>query len=278
MSRLDLKRPLAFLDIEATGVSPRGDRIVELAIIKLMPDGTRVARTWRINPEMPIPAESTRIHGITDDDVAHAPTFRELAPQLYEILDGCDIGGYNVSRFDIPMLVEEFQRAGLKFDTESRGVVDVQRIFHRNEPRDLEAAVRFFCDKPHDDAHGAEADTRATIDVFEAQLQRYTDLPRTVEELDEYCNPREPDWVDKIGRLKWRNGTVVLNFGRKKGTPLKEIVETDPGFIKWMLRSDFPADVKEIVEDAVGGKWPEPPPPPESAATREPEQTELKLS
>lgn len=261
MSRLHLTRPLAFLDIEATGVSPRGDRIVELAIIKLLPDGTRVARTWRINPEMPIPEESTRIHGITDEDVANAPTFSDLAPQIFEILEQCDIGGYNVARFDIPMLEEEFKRAGLKLDTDHRNVVDVQRIFHRKEPRDLEAAVRFFCNKDHEDAHGAEADTAATIDVFEAQLERYPDIPGTVEELDHFCNPRDPSWVDKIGRLKWSRGEVVLNFGRKKGTSLKEIVASDPGFIKWILRSDFPSDVKEVVENALNGTWPEPPQP-----------------
>jgi len=259
MSALQLKRPLAFFDIEATGISPRGDRMVELAIIKLIPDGSRVSHRWRMNPEMPIPAEATRIHGITDEDVANEPTFSQIAGKVFEILEGCDLGGYNVARFDIPMLTEEFQRAGIKFNIENRKIIDAQRIYHRREPRDLGAAVQFFCGRPHTGAHGAEADTQATIDVLEAQLDRYPDLPRTPDELDEYCNPSDPTWVDKIGRLKWMNGEVVLNFSRKKGISLRDLIEQDPGFIKWILRSDFPADVKEIVENASEGKWPSPP-------------------
>lgn len=279
MPKLELKRPLAFFDIEATGISPRGDRIVELAIIKLMPDGGRVSHTWRVNPEMPIPEEATRIHGITDDDVADEPTFAQIAREVFEILEDCDVGGYNVARFDVPMLTEEFQRADIKFGIEDRKIIDAQRIYHQREPRNLEAAVQFFCGRPHTGAHGAEADTQATIDVLEAQLERYSDLPRTVAELDEYCNPGDPAWVDRIGRLKWANGEVVLNFGRKKGTPLREIVEEDPGFIKWILRSDFPADVKKIVQNALEGNWPSPPDkaPGKEEKPRKAKQSEFKL-
>ena len=259
VSELKLERPLAFFDIEATGITPRADRIVELSIVKLLPDGSRTTHTWRINPEMRIPLEATQIHGITDADVADCPTFSDLAETIDAILKDCDLAGYNITRYDVPMLTEEFLRANIKFDMDERRIVDVQRIYHRNEPRDLSAALQFYCGKLHTDAHGAEADTNATIDIFEAQLERYEELPHDVAALDEYCNPRDANWVDKTGRLKWVDNKVVLNFGRKKGTLLSDMIRDDPGFMKWMLRSDFPNDVKEIVTNAMRGQWPSPP-------------------
>jgi len=259
MLKLELKRPLAVFDIEATGTSPRGDRIIELAIVKLMPDGMRFARTFRVNPGIPVPPAATAIHGIFDADVADCPQFAEVAGDILELFADCDIAGYNVTRFDIPMLTEEFLRADMRFSTEGRRIIDVQRIFHRREPRDLSAALSYYCDEIHSDAHGAESDVMATIRVLEAQFERYPDLPRDMDELNEYCNPRDPDWVDGTGKLKWVNNVIVLNFGRKKGVTLRDLVKRDPGFIKWMLKSDFPRDTREIVANAMEGKWPRQP-------------------
>lgn len=259
MSELKLDRPLAFFDIEATGISPRADRIIDLAIVTLNPDGTRVTNTFRVNPEMHIPEDSTRIHGITDEDVEGSPTFREIAAEINSVLEGCDLGGYNIVRFDIPMLVEEFTRAGIKFEVDSRRLIDAQRIFHQKEPRDLSAALSFYCGETHMGAHGAEADVLATINVLEGQFTKYPDLPGEMDALHDFCNPRDPSWVDSQGRLKWSGGEVALNFGKKKGQLLRRIVEEDQGFIKWMLRSDFPADTRQIVQDAMHGIWPDAP-------------------
>jgi len=257
--KLKLEKPIAFFDIEATGTSPNVDRIVELSIVKLMPDNKRETKTWRIDPQRPIPAEVVKIHGISDEDIAGCPTFPEVSREVFEFIGDADLGGYNVLRYDIPMLAEEFFRAEINFDTDSRRVIDVQRIFHRREPRDLSAALSFYCGEMHLNAHGAEADVLATIRVLEGQFEKYSDLPADMDELDDYCNPRNPLWVDRAGRLKWENNEVVLNFSKKKGTPLRDVIEQDPGFIKWMLRSDFPRDTKQIVEDATQGTWPEPP-------------------
>lgn len=259
MSELKLDKPLAFFDIEATGISPRADRIVDLAVIKLYADGKRETLTFRVNPGMPIPEEATRIHGITDQDVADCPSFKDIAEDVNNAFKECDLAGYNIVRFDIPMLVEEFMRAGIEFDVDSRRLIDVQRIFHRKEPRDLTAALSFYCGELHVDAHGAEADVIATIRVLDGQFERYEDLPGDMNALHDFCNPRDPLWVDRQGRLRWSNGEVALNFGKKKGQLLRKIVEEDPGFIKWMLRSDFPADTRQIVEDATRGIWPKPP-------------------
>jgi len=259
MIGLKLDRPLAAIDIEATGTSPRADRIVELAIVKILPDDTRSTHTFRVNPGIPIPAETTRIHGISDEDVAECPAFPEIAREIYALLEDCDLTGYNIVRFDIPMLVEEFLRADINFEIENCRIIDAQRIFHRREPRDLTAALAFFCGKDHVDAHGAEADTLAAIMVLEGEFMKYPDLPRDINELHDYCNPRNPDWADRMGRLKWLNNEVVLNFGKKKGVALRTLVNDDPGFIKWMLRSDFPRDTLDIVTNATEGTWPTPP-------------------
>lgn len=256
---LKLDRPLVVFDIEATGATPRADRIVELAILRVHPDGHTDSHVFRVNPEMPIPAEATAIHGISDEDVRHCPTFKELAPKIQELLSGCDLAGYNVLRFDIPMLVEEFLRAGVRFDPDAFRVVDAQRIYHRKEPRDLTAALSFYCKEMHLGAHGAEADALATLRVLNAQIERYGDLPRDVAALSDYCDPRDAAWADRQGRLRWVNGQIVLNFGKKKGAKLIDMIKEDPGFLKWILRSDFPRDVKEIVENALQGRWPTPP-------------------
>lgn len=258
MLDLKLDRPLAFIDIESTGANPRVDRLIDLAIIKCLPDNTREEHSFRVNPGIPIPPETTAIHGISNADVAEAPLFIKVAPQIHSILFGCDLAGYNVLRFDLVLLAEEFARAGLAFDENAVRVVDVQRIFHKKEPRDLTAAVAFFCGESHSGAHSAMADTQATLKVFEAQLQRYSDIPRDLEALDSYCRPpRNPNWADKSGRLIWENGELLINFGAKnKGRNVKDLAQTNRQFLKWMLTSDFPSDTKRIITLVLEGKFP----------------------
>lgn len=259
MLAIKLDRPLAIFDIEATGLNSKTDRIVELSIVKLLPDGSREVRTFRVNPEMPIPAGATRIHGITDADVAGCPAFDQIAKDVHRLLDGCDLGGYNAIYYDIPMLMEEFLRAKIRFILDGRRIIDAQRIYHKKEPRDLSAAVAFFCNETLDGAHGAEADALATVKVLEAQLLRYPDLPRTAAELDEFCNPREPDWVDRSGRLKWEGGEAIINFGQKKGAAIRALVHDDPKYLRWILKSDFPRDMQEIIRKALeDGVYPAP--------------------
>jgi len=256
---LKLDRPLAIFDIESTGTNYRTDRIVEIAFIILKPDGSETTEVFRVNPEMPIPAEVTQIHGITDADVRDCPTFKALAQQLYALLQDCDLGGYNLIRFDIPMLIEEFLRASINFSLEGRRIVDAQRIFHKKEPRDLTAALAYYCGGvAHPDAHGAVADARATLQVLEGELERYADLPRTMNELDAYCSLRESSWVDREGKFKLENGEVVINFGKKKGETLKNLARNDPSFLRWMLKSDFSSDTKEIVRKALESPRPSP--------------------
>lgn len=258
MLKLQTDRPLAFFDIEATGTNPRTDRIIDLAVVKVMPKGTKETHEWRINPGMPIPAEASAIHGIHDADVKDCPSFKALAPKIDEALMDCDLAGYNILRFDIPMLAEEFLRSGVPFSTENRRVVDIQRIFHQREPRDLSAALKFYCGEMHLGAHGALEDVLATVRVLEGQIERYKDLPRDVSELHEYCNPRDPSWVDGTGKLKWANKEIVINFGRNQGRLLKDLVKNEPNFIQWMLKNDFPRDTQEILRDAMAGKYPPP--------------------
>ncbi len=261
MFPIKLERPLAVLDIESTGINPRMDRIIDLAIVKLFPDGRREQHVFRVNPEIPIPAETTAIHHITNADVAHAPTFRQTAPAILEILADCDLGGFGIVRFDIPMLAEEFARAGFQFNPDDRRIVDAQRIYHKKEPRDLSAALTFYCGTMHLGAHGAEADALATVEVLEAQLQKYADLPRSLEELDRFSNPpRDPTWADRSGKLKWQNGELLINFGVQNiGRNLKDLVRDNPKFLRWILKSDFPVDTKRIVADALEGHFLAPP-------------------
>jgi DNA polymerase III subunit epsilon len=258
MFKWELDRPLAILDIEATGINPRMDRIIDLAFITLMPDGKRETFTFRVHPEMPIPPETTAIHGITDQDVAGHPNFKTLAPSIYKLLDPCDFGGYNIIRFDLPMLIEEFVRASINLSMEGRRIIDAQRIFHKREPRDLKAALAFYCDELSLDSHHAEADALATLRVLEGQLRRYSDLPHSVEGLDKYCALRDPSWADRDGKLKWVSGDLVVNFGKKKGTNLAHLAQTDPNFLKWILKGDFSTDTKSIVSDVLKGKKPVP--------------------
>ncbi len=265
------QRPIVFFDLETTGTNISTDRIVELSVIKIHPDGEREERTRRLNPEMPIPPEATAVHHISDADVADAPTFRQIAKNFFIFLEGCDLGGYNIVKFDLPVLIREFQRAGLQFSTEGRRVVDAYTIFCRMEPRNLTAAYKFFCGKKLEGAHGAAADTLATVEVFAAQLERYgaedyADLPEGIEkfpqnmdELNEFCVSQRPDWVDANGRFKWRGDEVIVAFGRHNGTPLKTLATQFPDFLRWLLKADFPEDVKKIASDAMIGVFPKKP-------------------
>ncbi len=261
MLPLQTDRPVAFFDIESTGVNVRTDRIIDLAIVKVHTDGRRESVTFRVNPEMPIPPGASAVHGIYDKDVKDCPTFKQVAAKVAQVFEGCDLGGYNVVRYDIPLLIEEFKRASLPFDVEDRRVLDAQRIFHRREPRDLSAALRFYCGEAHPGAHGALADVEATISVLEGQFARYEDLPKDVEALSAYCNPRDPTWADGTGKLKWVAGELTINFGQKQGAKIRDLVAKDPGYLRWMIGKDFPRDTTALVSDALKGKYPDPPAP-----------------
>ncbi|MFA7232127.1 MAG: 3'-5' exonuclease [Victivallaceae bacterium] len=257
MTDIKLDRPLIFFDLETTGTVISRDRIVEISVLKIFPDGKRQVHTKLVNPEMPIPPASTAIHGISDEKVKDAPTFSMIAQNLFIYFEGCDMGGYNINRFDVPMLINEFKRAGLDFSIEGRRMIDVYNIFCKLYPRTLSAAYKFFCGKELTDAHSAEADTVATLDVFEGQLRMHPELSRNLDELHAFSDLSDPDSVDSSNRFKWVGGVVTVNFGKNSGKTLSDIALNDPGFLKWIIRSDFPDDVKGIAQNALLGKFPE---------------------
>ena len=259
--RLHLDRPLVVFDLEATGLNKRTDRIVSIALVRYEPSGRIEQVNYLLNPGIPIPEETTAIHGITDADVAKAPSFAEMAEILAGHFAGADLAGYNILGYDIPLLTEEFARASRPFSLDGRRILDAQRIFFRNEPRDLSAALRYYCGDDHADSHDALGDVLATIRVLDGQFRKYPELPTEMNALNEYCDPRDPSWVDRAGRLKWAKSEVVFNFGKFQGQSLRRTVSDDPNFITWLLRSDFPDDTKQIVRDAVNGKYPAAPPP-----------------
>ena len=242
--QLNLIRPIIFFDLETTGTSVTSDRIVEISLIKVFPDGHTEEKTRRINPERHIPAESTAIHHITDDDVKDAPTFRQIAKSLHDLFDDSDIAGYNSNKFDVPLLIEEFGRAGLSFDVSGRNFVDVQGIFHKMEQRTLVAAYRFYCGKDLTDAHSATADTKATYEVLLSQLDRYPELKNDVKSLAEFSSGGRN--VDPAGRMVYDdNHEPIFNFGKNKGRKVKDIVRHEPGFIQWIMQGDFPKETKD---------------------------------
>jgi len=256
---LQLKRPLIFLDLETTGTNPRLDRIIEIAALKLHPDGRREVWKRRINPQRPIPAIVTAIHGIRDEDVATAPTFAEIAFDLVRFLSNGDFAGFGIIRFDVPLLAEEFRRANVTFSLAGVRQIDVQRIYHMREPRTLSAALQFYRGRDHVGAHGAEADVLATLDVLDGQFERYPDLPCSVEELDLVCQQKRENAIDSAGRLQWSGGEVILGFGQKAGLSLRELAAKEPNYLRWMLNRDFAPEVKAIIRDALEGKFPSPP-------------------
>ena len=249
MFPIALKNPLVVFDIESTGTSPRKDRIIELAAIRVNPDGTEDRKCWLLNPTVPIPPETTAIHGIADEDVKDCPTFADKAQEILAFFAGCDLSGYNSDRFDVLCIEEEFARCGLCFGASQRKHVDVQRIYHKMEPRDLTAAVRYYCNRDHAGAHGAEADAQATLDVLKAQFAKYGDLPQDVAALDEWIAPHDPLNADRMGLLRWKDGELLVNFGKKKGESLKKLLINEPNFLKWMLKGDFDTEVRMIVKD-----------------------------
>jgi DNA polymerase-3 subunit epsilon len=241
---LQLKKPLAFIDIEATGTNVSTDRIVEIAIIKHLPDGNRTVKRKIINPQMPIPKNVTEIHGITDEMVKDAPTFKQTAQEIKQFLDGCDLSFYNAYRLDMPLLVEEFIRADVEFDMKNRKVVDVQKIFHQMEQRTLSAAYRFYCNKELDGAHGAEVDAAATAEILSAQVERYPQLGTSVETIIKAVG--DDNIIDFARRFAYNDkGEEVFNFGKHKGRTIADVLKAEPQYYDWMMKGEFPMNTKQ---------------------------------
>lgn len=244
--KLQLTKPICFFDLETTGTNISKDRIVEIAILKVFPNGNKESFTWRVNPEMQIPAEVTKIHGISNEDVAKEPTFKMLSKKIFEMIKGCDLAGYNSNRFDIPLLAEEFLRVGVDFDIKSAVAVDVQTIFHKKEKRTLEAAYKFYCGKNLDDAHSAAADTNATFEVLESQLDRYPDLQNDIKWLSEYSAHKKN--ADFAGFLQYdKTGKEVFAFGKHRGKSVEKVLEEEPGYYSWIQNADFPLYTKKVL-------------------------------
>jgi DNA polymerase III subunit epsilon len=241
--KLQLQRPIAFIDLETTGINLGTDRIVEIAIVRINIDGTKVNKRKLLNPQMLIPAESSAIHGITNEMVKDAPTFKQAANEIKQFIENCDLGGYNSNRFDVPMLVEEFLRAGIDFSVDGRKLVDVQRVFHLMEQRTLTAAYQFYCAKTLENAHSAEADAEATWEILLAQIERYPNLGTSIEAICKFCG--EEDIVDFGRRFIKQNGIEVFNFGKFKGRPVADVLKSEPQYYDWMMRGDFAMHTKQ---------------------------------
>lgn len=244
---LNLNNPLVFFDLETTGINITRDRIVEISVLKVHPNGKEETKTRRINPEMPIPPQSTAIHGITDEDVKDCPTFKQVAKSFADLLEGCDMAGFNSSRFDVPMLTEEFLRAGVDFDTSKKKFVDVQIIFHRKEQRTLEAAYKFYCNKNLENAHSAEADVIATYEVLKSQLDKYDDLENDINFLSKEYSSFNNN-VDLAGRIIINDkGVEVFNFGKHRGKSVTDVLKNEPSYYTWMMDGDFPLNTKQAL-------------------------------
>jgi DNA polymerase-3 subunit epsilon len=260
VKNLKLNRPLAFIDLETTGLHPHSDRIVELSILKIHPDGTKEYHSRRINPGVPIPPEATAVHGITDDDVADKPKFGQFAKSIRDFLEGCDIAGFNVIAFDLPCLESELERVGVEFSRQGRYLVDTKTIYHQREPRDLQAAYQKYCGREMGNAHVAEEDAKASAEILEGQLEMYKDLPRDVAGLCALCYKVEDNYIDAEGNFIWLDGEAICNFGKKhRGRKLQDIAREDPGYLSWVAGADFSAEVKKVVINALDGKFPQQP-------------------
>jgi len=245
---LNLKNPIAFIDLETTGINVAKDRIVEISIVKVSPNGTEEVKTYRVNPGMPIPAQSTAVHGISDEDVKNEPGFKEVGKTIAKYLEGCDLAGYNSNRFDFPLLAEEFLRSDIDFDMRKRKFVDVQTIFHKMEQRTLTAAYRFYCNKELEGAHGAEADTKATYEVLKSQLDRYDKLENDIEYLADFSTQNKN--ADFAGMIIFdENGVETFNFGKNKGVAVEKVLNDQPGYYGWIMNSDFPLYTKKILTE-----------------------------
>ncbi|MDX5324685.1 MAG: 3'-5' exonuclease [Bacteroidota bacterium] len=244
--KLKLNRPICFFDLESTGTNVTKDRIVEISILKIYPDGEKESRTWLVNPEMPIPAETTAIHGISDEMVAEKPTFKELSPKIQEMMKDSDLAGYNSNKFDIPMLAEEFLRAGIDWDMSKKYAVDVQNIFHRMEQRTLSAAYKFYCQRDLENAHSAEADVLATYEILEAQIDRYEELQNDISFLADFSNRQKV--ADYAGFIAFNEDDIeVFTFGKYRGKAVEEVLEKDPGYFGWIQNAEFPLYTKKVL-------------------------------
>ena len=243
---LSLTRPLCFFDLETTGVNVAKDRVVEISILKVFPNGNKESKTWLVNPEMPIPPQTTAVHGITDEKVANEPTFKQLSKDIYSMIKGSDLAGFNSDRFDIPLLAEEMLRAEIDVDFKKHLTVDVQTIFHKMEKRNLSAAYKFYCGKDLDNAHSAEADTNATYEVLKSQIEKYHELENDVSKLSAFSTRRKS--VDFAGFVVVdEDGEAAFNFGKHKGKKVVEVLEREPGYFSWLLNADFPRYTKKVL-------------------------------
>ena len=243
---LILKRPLVFIDLEATGLNVGSDRIVEIALLKIHPNGNKESKVYKVNPTIPIPLESSKIHGIYDKDIESSPTFQDLSRELNAFLGGADVAGYNSNKFDIPMLIEEFTRCNIHFDLSNRKLIDVQNIFHKMEQRTLSAAYQFYCNKVLENAHSAESDTTATYEVLVSQLQKYDSLKNDVDFLSQFSSVTKN--VDLAGRIVFNDkGEEVFNFGKYKGRIVHEVFTVEPSYYDWMMKGDFATNTKTVI-------------------------------
>mgnify|MGYP000415711255 CR=1 FL=1 len=246
--KLNLEKPIVFFDLETTGINIGTDRIVEISILKVFPNGNKESKTWLVNPEMEIPKDSSEIHGITNEKVVAEPTFKELAPKVSEMIAGCDLAGFNSNRFDIPLLAEELMRAGIDFDMNDRKAIDVQVIFHKKEQRTLSAGYQFYCGKELEGAHGAEADTNATYEILLAQLEKYEDIGNSVDELSDYSShTKRADFAGFI--LMNDKDQEVFSFGKYKNRTVEEVFKENPGYNNWMQNADFPLYTKKVLRE-----------------------------
>jgi DNA polymerase-3 subunit epsilon len=243
---LKLTKPICFFDLETTGINITNDRIVEIAIFKVYPNGNKESKTWLVNPTIPIPAETTALHGITDEKVANEPTFATLAPAVYNMIKDSDLAGFNSDRFDIPLLAEELLRAGVDFDMKNRVAVDIQTIFHKKEERTLSAAYKFYCGETLENAHSAEADTMATYEILKSQFDRYDDLPHDMKALSEYTTRKKTaDFAGFI--IIDKDNEEAFSFGKHKGKKVDDVLETEPGYFSWIQNADFPLYTKKVL-------------------------------
>ncbi|MFP4046763.1 MAG: exonuclease domain-containing protein [Bacteroidales bacterium] len=244
--KLQLTKPIVFFDLETTGMDIAKDRIVEISLLKVYPNGDSESKTMKINPEMPIPPKTTEIHGITDEDVKNSPAFSEVAKQIQQFIEGCDLAGFNSNRFDLPLLAEEFIRVGVDYDLKKQRFIDVQVIFHKMEKRNLSAAYRFYCNKELKNAHSAEADTEATYEILKAQIEKYDELQNDVQKLSEFSSHNKN--ADFAGRIIYNDkGEEIFNFGKYKGKVVEEVLQKDPAYYGWIINNDFPLYTKRVL-------------------------------
>jgi DNA polymerase-3 subunit epsilon len=259
MSRtLQLIRPLISFDLETTGLNVLEDRIIEISCVKILPHGGRQTQTLRLNPTKPISPEASAVHGVFDADVAHCPTFAQVAGDIAAFMAGSDLTGFNIERFDLPLLTQEFGRAGHTFPAPGTQIIDTWRIFCHFEPRDLSAAFKYYCNGTLKDAHSAEADASAAADVLMAQLRQYPDLPNDAPGLHAFCHPVRPDWLDGEGKIIWQGGEAALGFGKHRGRSLKDMAEREPDYLRWIAQGKFSEQVQILCRDALAGKFPQP--------------------